>query len=48
MDRLGVRKDRDTTDTAMVKGRVIEDFNTGMSRTKQDLDSTMNEIKTQS
>jgi hypothetical protein len=46
MDRLKVRKDWDTEDTAMNKGRVIEDFNINMTRAKQDLETTMNEIKT--
>lgn len=47
MDRLSLRKDWDTEDTAMNKWRIIEDFNTNMTRTKQDLETTMNEIKTQ-
>lgn len=46
MDRLKVRKDWDTEDTAMNKGRVIEDFNINMTRAKQDLETTLNEIKT--
>ncbi len=45
MDRLKVRKDWDTEDTAMNKGRVIEDFNINMTRAKQDLETTLNEIK---
>jgi hypothetical protein len=46
MNRLNVRKDWDTEDTAMNKGRVIEDFNTNMTRAKQDLETTLNDIKT--
>jgi len=46
MNRLNVRKDWDTEDTAMNKGRVMEDFNTNMTRAKQDLETTLNDIKT--
>ncbi len=46
MDRLSLRKDWDTTDTAMIKWRIIDDYNTGMTRVRQDLETAMNDIKT--
>jgi len=47
IDRLSTRKERDTEDTAKMKTRISDDYNTNITRSKQDLETQLNSIKTQ-
>lgn len=46
VDRLKLRQDRDTQDTAQLKQRITEDYTQWITRTKEDLEKAMNQIKT--
>jgi hypothetical protein len=43
---LETRADRDTEDTARTKTQITDDFEQSMTRSKQDLETTLNQIKT--
>jgi len=47
MDRLKLRQDWDTADTVQLKGRISDEYNKNTTRTKEDLETAMNQIKTQ-
>lgn len=47
VDRLQTRADRDTQDTATYKKRINETYELNASRTKEDLDKALNQIKSQ-
>jgi len=46
IERLNIQKDRDTADTAKIKWRIIEDFTKNIERNKENLNNTLNSIKT--
>lgn len=47
VDRLQTRADRDTEDTATYKKRINETYELNASRTKEDLDKALNQLKSQ-